>query len=143
MLVKPLDDLDRRLIFELRGDGRATVSALAQALHVSRGTAQARLDRLVRDRVIQRFTIDVGPGAEDDVVRAMTTVELSGPHAAPVIRRLHAMSTVRSVHTTNGKWDLVTEISATSLAALDATLTEIRSLQGVAGTETSILLTSV
>ncbi len=142
MQMRALDDLDRRLIFELRNDGRATVSALAKALHVSRGTAQARLDRLLRERVIRRFTIEVGPGAEEDVVRAVTTIQLSGPQTGPA-RRLRAMSSVRALHTTNGTWDLVAEISATSLVALDATLGEIRSLPGVANTETSILLTSL
>ena len=58
--MRPLDDLDRRLLFELRNDGRATISALAATLHVSRGTAQARLERLLNDRIIRRFTIEVG-----------------------------------------------------------------------------------
>ncbi|GMA38071.1 Lrp/AsnC family transcriptional regulator [Mobilicoccus caccae] len=141
--MRALDDLDRRLIFELRGDGRATVSALAAALQVSRGTVQARLERLLRDRVIRRFTIEVGPGAEEDIVRAITSIQLSGSNARPVTRRLTSMSQVRALHTTNGNWDLVAEISATSLVALDATLSEIRSLAGVANTETSILLTSL
>ena len=41
-----VDALDQRLIALLRADGRAPVSQLATALHVSRGTAQNRLDRL-------------------------------------------------------------------------------------------------
>lgn len=141
--MRPLDDLDRRLIFELRQDGRATVSALAQTLHVARGTAQARLDRLLADRVIRRFTIEVGPGAEEDAVRAVTTVQVSGAQAGSVARHLRRMSTVRALHTTNGTWDLVAEITAPNLAVLDATLGEIRSLSAVANTETSILLTSL
>ena len=119
------------------------MSALAAALQVSRGTVQARLERLLRDRVIRRFTIEVGPGAEEDIVRAITSIQLSGSNARPVTRRLTSMSQVRALHTTNGNWDLVAEISATSLVDLDATLSEIRSLAGVANTETSILLTSL
>lgn len=140
--MRALDDVDRRLIFQLRQDGRASVSALAQALHVSRGTAQARLDRLIADRVIRRFTIEVGPGAEEDAVRAVTTIQVSGAQAPAVARHLRGMSTVRALHTTNGTWDLVAEITAPSLVALDATLSEIRSMSAVANTETSILLTS-
>ncbi len=140
MPMRPLDDIDRRLLFELRNDARAPVTALAQAVHVSRGTAQARLDRLVRDGVIRRFTIEVGAGAEDDVVRAVTTIQVSGPQAGPVARHLRGMTSVRALHTTNGTWDLVAELSAPSLVVLDATLSEIRSLAGVANTETSILL---
>lgn len=140
MSMRPLDDIDRRLLFELRGDGRAPVTALAKALHVSRGTVQVRLDRLVRDGVIRRFTIEIGAGADDDVVRAVTTIQVSGPQAGPVARHLRGMTSVRALHTTNGTWDLVAELSAPNLGMLDATLTEIRSLSGVANTETSILL---
>lgn len=139
----PLDDLDRRLLFALRNDGRATISALAAILHVSRGTAQARLERLVRERVIRRFTIEVGPGAQEDLVRAVTSIQLSGPIAGPVIPRLRALPAIQALHTTNGTWDLVAEIAATNLVALDATLSEIRLVPGVANTETSILLTSL
>ena len=141
--MRPLDDLDRRLLFELRNDGRATISALAATLHVSRGTAQARLERLLNDRIIRRFTIEVGTGAEEDIVRAVTSIQLSGPIATPVIRRLKAMSAIRARPPTTGNWDLVAEIAAPSLVALDATLSEIRLVPGVANTETSILLTSL
>ncbi len=141
MPMRALDDIDRRLLFELRNDGRATVSALAKALHVSRSTAQARLDRLLRDRVIRRFTIEVGPGAEEESVRAVTTIQVSGAQAAAVARHLRGMSTVRALHTTNGTWDLVAEITAPHLVALDATLSDIRAHSGVSNTETSILLT--
>ncbi|GAB94181.1 DNA-binding Lrp family transcriptional regulator [Kineosphaera limosa] len=141
--MRALDDIDRRLIFELRNDSRVTVKALAETLHVSRGTAQARLDRLLRDGVIRRFTIEVGPGAEEDVVRAVTTIQVTGSTAGRVARHLRGMATVREVHTTNGTWDLVAELTAPNLVVLDATLNEIRSLAGVANTETSILLRSL
>ena len=137
--MRPLDDLDRRLLFELRNDGRATISALAATLHVSRGTAQARLERLLNDRIIRRFTIEVGTGAEEDIVRAVTSIQLSGPIATPVIRRLKAMSAIRALHTTNGNWDLVAEIGTPDLAALDRVLTAVRGLKAVANSETSIL----
>ena len=41
------DDLDRRLIAQLRGDGRAPLSKLAQVLRVSRGTVQNRLEHFL------------------------------------------------------------------------------------------------
>ena len=141
--MRPLDDLDRRLLFELRNDGRATISALAATLHVSRGTAQARLERLLNDRIIRRFTIEVGTGAEEDIVRAVTSIQLSGPIATPVIRRLKAMSAIRALHTTNGNWDLVAEIRADSLSDFDRILRQVRDVDGIINSETSILLSSV
>ncbi|MBN9261940.1 MAG: winged helix-turn-helix transcriptional regulator, partial [Hyphomicrobium sp.] len=43
---------DRKLLALLRKDGRASLSALAAELKVSRGTVQNRIDRLERDGVI-------------------------------------------------------------------------------------------
>ena len=47
-----VDALDERLIALLRADGRAPISQVAASLHVSRGTAQNRLDRLIEAGVI-------------------------------------------------------------------------------------------
>ena len=139
-VMKGLDSTDRRMIAMLRADGRAPVSALATALHISRGTAQTRLNRLVSEGVIRGFTIQVGAGADEGLVRAMTTVQLTGASARTVVRRLREIGAIRAVHTTNGKWDLVAEIAASSLEDLDEALTDIRAIEGISLTETSLLL---
>jgi len=48
-----------------------------------------------------------------------------------------------SLHTTNGTWDLIAEIRAGSLTDLDRVLREVRTIDGVLNSETSILLSSV
>jgi DNA-binding Lrp family transcriptional regulator len=57
-----------------------------------------------------------------------------------VIRQLGAMLNVRAVHSTNGRWDVIAELGADTLEALDEVLTRIRRLDGVATSETSLLL---
>lgn len=59
MRIYIYDSLDNELISELRGDGRATISHLAQRLKVSRATVQNRLDRLISSGAILGFTIRV------------------------------------------------------------------------------------
>ena len=138
-----LDALDRALIGLLRGDGRAPVSRLAEALGVSRGTVQNRLDRLVDDGVIVGFTVRLREDVDDDVVRAMMVIRLVGQSTTAVVRQLRGMPEVRAVHTTNGAWDLMAEIAVASLPDLDRVLSAIRSIHGIENSETSILLTSV
>ena len=55
--VVSYDSIDRDLISLLRTDARASISALAKALKVSRGTVQNRLDRLLATGAIIGFTI--------------------------------------------------------------------------------------
>ena len=73
-----VDALDQRLIALLRADGRAPVSQLAAALHVSRGTAQNRLDRLIQDGVILGFTVRVRRDIDEHLIRALMTIQLAG-----------------------------------------------------------------
>jgi Lrp/AsnC family leucine-responsive transcriptional regulator len=54
-----LDDLDRHLITLLKQDSRRTVSEMASILDVSRTTVKDRMDRLLQQGVIKRFTIEV------------------------------------------------------------------------------------
>ena len=58
-------------------------------------------------------------------------------------QRLNGLPELRTLHTTNGKWDLVAEVRTTSLEAFDRVLREVRLVEGVANSETSLLLSSV
>jgi len=141
--VHDLDALDRTLIGLLRADGRAPVSRLAEALGVSRGTVQNRLDRLVDEGVIVGFTVRLREDLDEEVVRAMMVIRLVGQSTTAVVRQLRGMPEVRAVHTTNGAWDLMAEIAVASLPDLDRVLSAIRSIHGIENSETSILLTSI
>lgn len=137
------DDLDRRLIAVLREDGRAPVSKLAVVLGVSRTTVQARLDRLVDSGAVLGFTIRAREDSGPQAVRAIMMIEVSGQSTTQVIRSLRGIPALRQLHSTNGAWDLVAELSAQSLADFDRVLREVRGIPGITNSETSILLSSV
>lgn len=134
-----LDELDRSLIALLRADSRKPAATLAKALGVSRGTIQNRVDRLVRDGIIQAFTIRTRPDAANRV-RAIMTIAIEGERSGAVVRALKGFPEVAAIHTTNGRWDLVAEIDVETLAAFSEALDRIRQIEGIASTETSILL---
>jgi DNA-binding Lrp family transcriptional regulator len=135
-----VDDLDRRLIGLLRADSRTPAAGLAKALKVSRGTVQNRIERLVARGVIQGFTVKTRPEIDAGGVRAVMTVAIEGERSGAVVKALKGFPEVAAVHTTNGRWDLVAEIEVETLAAFSATLDAIRQIEGIASTETSILL---
>ena len=47
---------------------------------------------------------------------------------------------MESLHDTNGRWDLLAELRAESMAELSQVLERIRLIKGIANTETNILL---
>ncbi len=141
--VHVVDALDQRLIALLRADGRAPISQLAAALHVSRGTAQNRLDRLIQAGVILGFTVRVRQDIDARLIRALMTIQLAGKTTTAVIARLRGIPEIRALHTTNGTWDLIAEIGVDTLPDLDRALGTIRAIDGIRSSETSILLTSM
>jgi DNA-binding Lrp family transcriptional regulator len=137
-----MDDKDRQLITLLRKDARLPVATLAKALGVSRGTAQNRINRLVAQGAIQGFTIRLRPEAEPPRVRAITMIAVEGEQTDRVIKHLRDYPEIAAVHTTNGRWDLVLELNTDNLEAFDQALRRIRQIKGIAGSETSLLLSS-
>lgn len=137
-----IDELDRRLIALLRADSRTPAANLAKALKVSRGTVQNRIERLQARGVIQGFTIRTKPELEGNRVRAIMCVEIEGERARAVVQALRGFPEVDKIHSTNGRWDLIAELDVETLAQFSQALDRIREIEGIATTETSILLAS-
>ncbi len=137
------DHLDRELISLLRSDGRAPLSKLADILQVSRGTIQNRLDRLLESGTLHGFTVRVREDYEHDAIRAFMTIEVIGKSTSQVIKKLRGLPELQTLHTTNGSWDLVAEIQTATLNDFDRVLREVRMIDGILNSETSILLSSV
>lgn len=137
-----LDDTDRQLIALLRDDARMSVVALAQKLRVARATVQNRMARLESEGVIVGYTVRLRPDAEKHRIRAITSIEVTGHHGDTVLRALRGHPNVVALHSTNGRWDVMAEVRADSLEAFDKVLNSIRSIEGIANSETSILLST-
>jgi DNA-binding Lrp family transcriptional regulator len=131
---------ERRLLSALKQDGRASITALAGSLGVSRATVQTKLERLIRSGIITRFTIETDLSAEVEFIRAVMLIEVEGPRTKSVTVSLKRLIEITSLHTTNGAWDLVANIEAASLSEFDRVLREVREIAGVLNSETCLLL---
>jgi DNA-binding Lrp family transcriptional regulator len=137
-----VDEIDRQLISILRNDARTSVASLAKALRVSRGTIQNRMARLEADGTIASYTIRLKPAVEEHRIRALMTVAVEGNRVDSVIKALRGDPAVTTLHSTNGRWDIVVELRADSLEAFDRVLARIRLVEGISQSETSLLLST-
>jgi len=138
-----MDDTDRRLIALLRQDARMSAATLAARLGVSRGTVTNRLRKLEDDRIIVGYTVRLRPDAEPNQIRAWMGVRVEGNQTRSVVAHLLGEPGVAALHDTNGRWDLLAELRADSLAELAQVLERIRLIKGIAATETSMLLATM
>ncbi|MDZ7864584.1 Lrp/AsnC family transcriptional regulator [Acidovorax sp.] len=137
-----MDELDRSLIALLRGNARMNVADLAHKLGVSRGTVTNRIRKLEDSQVIVGYTVKLRPEAEPDRIRAWMGVLVEGNQSRQVVASLLGEPGVATLHDTNGRWDLLAELEAGSMAELAQVLERIRLISGIRGTETNIHLTT-
>ncbi|RNF34175.1 Lrp/AsnC family transcriptional regulator [Paracoccus methylarcula] len=140
--MKSLSQIDRAIIAALRVDSRMSITQLAHTVGTSRSTARLRLEALVAEGRIRRFTIETDVDVEGEV-RAITMVELQGRMSRKVVSTLTRIPEVSTIFATNGAWDLVVEIRTDSLVNFDRVLREIREVPGVLNSESCLLLAHV
>lgn len=133
---------DQQLIALLRENARMSVTELASQMKVSRATVQKRMEALQLDGTITGYTVKVKPGVEHKYIRAWMNVAVEGTKALAIVKQLRSDPAVYTLHSTNGKWDLLVELRADTLENFDRTLGRIRRVEGIYNTETSILLST-
>ncbi len=67
---------------------------------------------------------------------------IEGKGGEKVMARLAGIPAVMAVHSTNGKWSLIAEISTQTLIELDEVINRIRNIDGVLTSETNLLLST-
>lgn len=137
-----MNDTDRQLLALLRDNARMPVTDIAKILRVSRATVQNRIARLEAEGIIAGYTVRLKPDAETHRIRAWMNIALEGNAAPAVLQILRGDPAVRTLHTTNGRWDIVAELQADNLELFDRVLGWVRRIDGVVNTETSILLST-
>jgi DNA-binding Lrp family transcriptional regulator len=135
-----MDNLDEKLVAALRRDGRAGVSKLAVELGVSRATIRTRMQALEDRGDVLGYSVVLKSDLGHAPVRGLMMIAIEGRGSERVIRQMAALPSIDALHTTNGKWDLIAEISAESLEGLDQILRQIRLFDGVMTSETNLLL---
>jgi DNA-binding Lrp family transcriptional regulator len=138
-----MDEFDRKLLALLRANARETAAALAKILKVSRGTVQNRIAGMLKRGDIQGFTVRTQPGTEASRVRAIMCIAIEGERSSKVVKALRGFPEVETIHTTNGRWDLVIGLNTETLAGFSRALDQIRTIEGIAATETSLLLAAL
>lgn len=135
-----MDELDEKLITLLRHNGRRSISDIAIDIGVSRATVRARMERLERSGDILGYTVILRSDAVDLPVRGIMMIEIEGNVTDRVVKSLGGFSEISAIHTTNGRFDLIVELGASTLTDFDEVLRRIRLVPGIKASETNLLL---
>jgi len=136
-----VDELDRGIIAALRGDGRATNSAIAERLGVVEGTVRLRIKKLL-DAGLLRVCGLVNPEIMPE--HQLCVIGLKVDESQQLEARARAVSRlpeVQSVSIASGRYDLLVEVLVASNHGLIRFLSDsLAQVPGITSTETFLLL---
>ena len=135
-----MDKMDIKLLNILKKNARTSVSNIAIDLQITRTTVRTRMRKLKETGEISGFTVITKSDVSPAPVRGLVMLQIEGTGAHTIRQKLLLLQQVYSVHTTNGKWDMIIDLGTQSLAELDEILSKIRKFSG--GSETSLLLST-
>ena len=139
-----MDAIDRKILNLLVADGRASVTDIADEVHLSLSAASQRLRRLRESGAVDRFTIKVGGAAIGRPVDALVDLQLSpgAPWAGIDTALREHLDVVDAVHVTGG-FDYQIRVRARSIEDLDDLLRWLKESMGVRETSTRVVLHTV
>jgi DNA-binding Lrp family transcriptional regulator len=136
-----VDDTDRAIVHELREDGRLSMRALAEKLHISRASAYSRVERLQADGVITGYSATIDPERYGFGISAYVYLKIS-QHSWKVVRtRVLQIPEVWHGALVSGENDLVLLVRTQDAASLrDLVLNTFQTMPDVLSTQTVLIL---
>jgi DNA-binding Lrp family transcriptional regulator len=138
--VVPLDEVDLRLLEELRQDGRLSMRTLAERVHISRAGCYARVERLRREKVITGFTAVIDPRRLGPSLSAHIYLRIRQHSWKDVRHELARIAEIEHGQLVTGENDIVLFVrtrDAESLRAL--VLDRLQTMDGVLSTHTVLV----
>lgn len=138
--ARPLDSIDRTIVRLLQEDGRASVRAVAERVHVSRANAYARINRLIEDGVIRGFTARVDHERAGQGASAYITLKIVQNSWRTVREALRTLPGVAHIALVSGDFDVLLLVHTPDNRSLrELVLTRIQAVPEVLSSRTLLV----
>jgi DNA-binding Lrp family transcriptional regulator len=135
-----VDDTDLAIVRALQEDGRMSVRALAERVHISRAGAYARLQRLEEEGVITGYAARVVPEKVGLGTSAYVSVSIEQNTWRAVAEALRELPGVERVALVGAEFDAIVQVRARDNHELrDLVLERIQAIPGVKATRTWLI----
>lgn len=140
MPARSLDELDQRILAQLRSNARVSHAELAQRVHLSRNAVRQRIDRLERDGLIRGYTIVERTDRAVGAVAVLLIQRVDRMRGAAVLSDLQAIDEVVQCDVVSGELDLVVRVEAADAARVRTIWQQVAAWPGVRDITTAISL---
>jgi len=134
-----IDDLDLTILSELSEDAAISVPKLSKKIKVNPSVVYSRIKRLIKRKLIERFTIVVNDHELGYGVKALTGINMDSKQRDNVIDELFKISGVREIAEVTGRFDILVTMYAKSLDEMHKMVSDnIGRIDGVLSSESFI-----
>lgn len=139
-----MDNLDFGIIDLLRQNARAGYGDIGDVIGLSASAVKRRVDRLVADKVIRAFTVQVDPMVDGLATEAYVELYCRGTVAPKELRRiLSAVPEVVEASTVTGSADAILHMRSRDTESLERALERVRSAPNVDHTRSTIVFSKL
>jgi|TARA_B110000263_G_scaffold233339_1_gene230098 Lrp/AsnC family transcriptional regulator for asnA, asnC and gidA len=138
------DDLDLKLLSELKKDGSISVPVLAKKLEMNSSVLYSRIKRLIKKKIIKKFTIDIDDAQLGYEVKASVGINRDPKFKEIIQQSLLNTAEVTEICEITGRFDIIIKILAEDLEQLHTIIIDkIGKIDGIQNTETFVELEKI
>lgn len=125
----------------LREDARLSFVDIASKVNLSEAAVRRRVANLQTTGVIRRFTVELN---EPDQTSAITNVSVNPSlPTSELSKKIRSVAGVETIYETTGPFDIAVIIKGPNISEVNRSVEEIRRLEGVLNTNTTIVLRTI
>jgi len=131
--------LDLQILSELSNDASISVPRLSKKINVNASVIYSRIKRLVKRKLIERFTIVVNDAELGYDVKALTGINMDSKKRDHIIDELFKIDGVREIAEVTGRFDILVTMYSRSLENMHKIVSEkIGRIEGIQSSESFI-----
>ncbi len=130
-----------KLLYELTTDGSVSVPTLSKKLGINASVLYSRIKRLVKKKLIKKFTVEIDDSLLGIGVKASVGVNRDPKLKDVIHKKFMETAEVVSISEVTGRFDIMLQVYAKNLEALHAiVIDKIGKIEGIESTETFVEL---
>jgi len=136
--TKP-DNIDLKILSELSNDSSISIPHLSKKINVNSSVVYSRIKRLIKRKLIERFTIEINNKELGYTVKSLTGINMDSKKRDNIIEELFKIREVREISEVTGRFDILVTMYARNLENMHQLVSEqIGKIQGIVGSESFI-----
>jgi len=139
--LEKFDELDMKLLFELVKDGNISIPLLSKKLGINASVLYSRIKRLVRKKLIKKFTVDIDESLLGVGVKTSVGINRDPKLKEQIHKKLLDIPEIVSISEVTGRFDMMLRVYTKDLENLHYVVMEnIGKIEGIQNTETFVEL---